>query len=432
MPYVTWSRSGPVVNRSGTLVANRNQSIPLVPSSYVDGNESVYSFRTRDQSGGRLAEGELSGKDLRKELRNQYRTRYDNGHEFRSAKTRRVFTTPSVVATRTNTSGTFYEYRGPVWPAYSGAVYPAMPSPSGVDSDGARAIAATIPTAPEAGFAQFVGELREKLPQIVGAETLKKGIGPRSAGSEYLNLEFGLKPFINDLNELCRSIKKANKTAQQMKRDSGKTIRRGTTVRDERTFSDFTSTIPLSLQMMGTSSGSLTNTFFLAGWRPQVIEVTHIRTWFKGAYTYYLSEADDFLGKLEMYEQLANRVLGTRITPSTLWELAPWSWLVDWFSDTGTFINNVTALSNDRLVLRYGYLMNEITRSRTHTITGIRPVNGTGPWSTSVITESISKNRTRASPYGFGVNVGALSPQRWAILGALGMTKAPGTLRLSG
>lgn len=38
------------------------------------------------------------------------------------------------------------------------------------------------------------------------------------------------------------------------------------------------------------------------------------------------------------------------------------------------------------------------------------------------------KVRRAASPYGFGLNAEAFSPKQWAILAALGLTRAPGRL----
>lgn len=157
-------------------------------------------------------------------------------------------------------------------------------------------------------------------------------------------------------------------------------------------------------------------------------DVQSTRSWFSGAYTYHLAEADTFLGKLERYEQEMNHLLGTRFTIETLWELAPWSWLTDWFVDVGSFLGNLTALSSDRLVLRYGYVMNHQVATREHSLGGLVP-KGTGPTRVANSFSIERKARRRATPYGFGLNVEQFSASRWAILGALGMTKSPRRLR---
>jgi hypothetical protein len=35
------------------------------------------------------------------------------------------------------------------------------------------------------------------------------------------------------------------------------------------------------------------------------------------------------------------------------------------------------------------------------------------------------KERVRATPYGFGLDLGSLNPRQWAILASLGLTRAP-------
>jgi hypothetical protein len=150
------------------------------------------------------------------------------------------------------------------------------------------------------------------------------------------------------------------------------------------------------------------------------------RVSFSGAYTYHVHEGLSFASKLERYEELANIALGARFDADVAWQLTPWSWLIDWFSDAGTFISNVNALSADSLVVKYGYVMHETRAERIRTLR--MDPKGIGPrtiWSTSIYHRKL---RHRSTPYGFGLDLGSLSPRRWAILGALGLTKAPNSL----
>jgi hypothetical protein len=128
------------------------------------------------------------------------------------------------------------------------------------------------------------------------------------------------------------------------------------------------------------------------------------------------------------FERRANIVLGTRLTPDVLWNLAPWSWLVDWFGNVGDVSSNATALSNDNLVMRYGYLTKKVSVTYSYTCPDVRS-NGhkLGSVTTGLINTSLE--RRRATPYGFGIDLNGLSVAQWAILGALGLTKSPRTLR---
>jgi hypothetical protein len=150
--------------------------------------------------------------------------------------------------------------------------------------------------------------------------------------------------------------------------------------------------------------------------------------YFKGAYSYYWPTSITGVDKMVEFEKKANAVLGSRLTPEVLWQLAPWSWLADWFGNVGDIISNATALSNDNLVIRYGYLMRKTQRMSVFTsyenqfLTGLR-----GAFTRSFAVEQ--KERVRATPFGFGLNTELFNPLQWSILAALGMTKSPRTLR---
>lgn len=125
---------------------------------------------------------------------------------------------------------------------------------------------------------------------------------------------------------------------------------------------------------------------------------------------------------------MVNHLLGTRLDAETLWNLAPWSWLSDWKANIGDNIANASKLSEDGLVLRYGYLMSETISDHTLSLHGPIPdgVGSCGPISLTFST--VRKQRVRATPYGFGLDPNGFNVRQWSILGALGITKAPGKL----
>jgi len=413
------------------------------------GFQQTTSWRTRK---GEPKEGEEVGDrefanhtDFIRALREEHQTQYDNGHDFSTEKYEIVYDNPMV--------DVYFRPSGPAITnvrRYSGYMYPnttlvgrtAMGSfaPSGgqITSDGAKAIAATIPSTPHAGLSQFLGELREKFPTLIGFNSMRKG-GQFQAvpnlGSEHLNLEFGLKPLVSDVRAMAASLGQAHFLIEQYKRNSDRIIRRATQPRVEtssailwqgspsnpviRQWFGFPEAYDMGWSNFTASSAGVTTTRNVS-----------ITSRFVGAYTYHLSEAHNFLAQMQMYEQLSDQLLGSRFDIDTLYELSPWSWLLDWFTGFGTFLGNVTALANDNLVLRYGYIMHETRVDCVHTLLNIRPYPGwVCPPSTSLREIFLRKTRTKATPYGFGVDLGALSPRRWAILAALGMTRSERTLR---
>jgi len=141
-----------------------------------------------------------------------------------------------------------------------------------------------------------------------------------------------------------------------------------------------------------------------------------------------LHEGDSLFDKFVRYEQYAQKLLGTRITPSVLYETTPWTWLLDWFADFGALINTASALQYDGSLMRYGYLMRHTRVDDVYTAGDFRFYGG-GPGLVSNILSSERKERLQASPFGFGISIGSLNARQIAILGALGLMGAPGRVR---
>lgn len=423
---------------------NTSNSYPHVGSnSYLTGDQTTFSYRTGKgaEFGDRPSTGEFvetsgSRLDFMKELRDEYRgdlgrTKHDMGHEFWT--TRNEILWPPL-ATYHNPAGPWGNIKltGAIPTIVSSPTFPPMsyPSSASINADGAKLIGKTIPTAPEVGLAAFLGELREGLPRVVGLQALMKRGSPGSLGSEHLNMQFGVKPLIADLQKLARGVLSMQTRVDQYQRDSGRNVRRRAELQGSSTSIQRPDiTWPTQLPFFGVTD--MVPSFY--SYDPPIttcVDSYTSETWFAGSYTYHLSEAHSFLGKLKRYEELANQALGTRFDADVAYQLTPWSWLVDWFSDTGSFIHNVQALSSDSLVLRYGYVMHHTKCVRIYSKVGHVPrFPGSAPTSFHLYLTSEKKQRTRATPYGFGVDLSTLNPARLGILAALGLTKSGSTLR---
>jgi len=276
-------------------------------------------------------------------------------------------------------------------------------------SKGTTAIARTLPTNPAFDLSVAIGELRsDGLPSISGAELWKsKSLEAKHAGSEYLNVQFGWIPLVNDITNFCESVRDADKIIRQYVKQSDQKIKRTYTFPQEDLNEVYTgSFFPLGSSDFGFLGGSM-STF------------VHRKTWFKGAYRYHLPISNGQLSKLQKYRLYAEHILGIRLTPEVLWNLAPWSWAADWFGNIGDVMTNISNLGKDGLVLQYGYIMSE----------SIRTVDTTGylDWAgakryTSSRSLDVVKQRLPATPYGFGVSFASLSAKQIAILSALGLS----------
>jgi hypothetical protein len=378
---------------------------------------------------------DMPGNLLKGYIRNEYQTRYDNGHEFSTEKNEYKPLSRGHVLTVQSGAKQWWKYSGDlVFSPTDGVYFPSISFPNLATRqiNGTKAIAHTTPTQSEVALAAIFGEAAQRLPQFMGTEIARRGLTTKSIGGEFLNLVFGIAPTKSDIQSLARSIRDFSRNAKAYEKRADLNIRRRVTLRDERTATDVASTGALKICSLTGTVIDYTSRFLNTGTsQARVVTVTHEITKFSGAYTYHLSRGHSFLDKMPMYEQLANHLLGVEINLDTAWELTPWSWLSDWFFDASEFIHNIQALQPNSLVLRYGYVMHEIHADRITTVT-LRPSTnffGFGPASTpataSFLGTRVKKTRDRSTPYGFGLDVSGFSAQRWAILAALGLSKAP-------
>lgn len=300
--------------------------------------------------------------------------------------------------------------------------YPADTSSSKIalQALGATAIARVLPTNPVAGLTVFLGELRQGIPRLCGADFFKgRSSLAKSAGSEYLNREFGWLPLISDVRRFTHAVRNSQEITDQYVRNSGRKVKRHYS-------------FPIEESVVVLNEGSrnahpvLTPTGFYNGsGQGTRIRTTSTKTqrWFKGCFTYYLPPIDAAGGHGKRNEALRNKLYGTRITPETLWNLAPWSWAADWFGNTGDVLRNVSAFQSDGLVMPYGYIMETKTVTVSYTLTGCSYKSYAAPKNFSNSLTTVVKQRRTATPFGFGFDWGSLSSRQNLILAALGLSR---------
>jgi len=373
----------------------------------------------------------------------------DFGHEFNSVKQNllvrnmREFSIVNRDSTRS--------YHGPLVPSHFGLGWIFGNDPWAAIPDvnlqyGAKAIKATIPTTPKTSISRFLAELKDPI-RVPGASALKvKRIAdlPHVGGEEILNYLFGVQPTVTDLINLFKSVQRSSKIIAQYKLDNNKPIRRRfgfpaietaeheifslTSTAGANVFPNSTLNFENSSLNFYSDADAVNMLDYSKGWTARVTEKSTQNVWFSGEYSYVLPIGNDFQSRFQRYEAYANRILGTRVTFATLYQLAPWSWLLDWFADIGTIIQNSDSLSQDGLVLRYGYLMSHTVTDRALTVYGLTDYRGNKYTSATTIFRTERKQRVRSTPFGFGLNPSSFTAGQWTILGALGLTKAPRSL----
>jgi hypothetical protein len=310
-----------------------------------------------------------------------------------------------------------------------------MPFPPGMNSSvgdldklGAVAIARCKPTNSVANVAVTLAELRrEGLPSVSIHRWKDRLRAHKNVSNEYLGVQFGMMPLGKEIGTFAAGVIQAEQLLAQYERDAGRVVRRRYTFPPK---SEIVSTTevssntnpfyaPFNTQLMNSSLTAFQTGLLI---RQRTIEQNR---WFSGAFTYYLPTGYDSRRRMHKMSLLAREILGVELTPEVLWNLTPWSWAVDWFSNTGDVISNISSFTTDGLLLRYGYIMEHTIVSDTYTrATPNLFYTGGGLLDSEVTLVTETKMRRKATPYGFGLSWNGLSAFQLSILAALGVSRS--------
>lgn len=305
----------------------------------------------------------------------------------------------------------------PIWPT------PNSSSESSLRSAGATAISRCKPTSSTVEASTAVGELvKEGLPYLPMSGTWR----PRTqralnAGSEYLNVEFGWQPLVDEITGFSNLVSKSGSILNQYEQDKGQVIRREYGFPYEE-HTGWPTTIgnvaPYGANPSVGGGPGVTQNGVWQKWSS-----TTRRRWFSGAFVYGLPSSIAGSGSIPDLAAKADKLLGLSLTPDVLWNLTPWSWAIDWFTNTGDVLSNVGDMMSQGLSMKYGYLMEQTTSRTTYSLKGAiingKPVNVPDSY-----VEVTTKTRVKASPFGFGVTWDGFSPYQASILAALGISRS--------
>lgn len=327
----------------------------------------------------------------------------------------------NVTLLGSNASGPL-RYKGPIVIPFSNTGYSGMTAPGSDDSYldpiGAEAISIIDPTNPNAQTGVALGEIvHDKKVSLPGIQAWKRRTEvARAAGSEYLSLQFGWLPLVSDMKNTAQSVKDGNTIMENYRSSSGTLVHREFAFDDIVTESEEVVKTGVRCSY-GSSSSSAFNDSPTDVTRKRN---TTVKRWFSGSFTYDASH--DSIERCLGYGSEADKLFGLTLTPDTVWELTPWSWAIDWFSNAGNVISNATSFGLAGLVMKYGYIMEETSIIDTYSMptTGLKGPHGPPP---DAIVKQTIKRRREANPFGFGVSWDGLTPTQLAITAALGITR---------
>lgn len=279
----------------------------------------------------------------------------------------------------------------------SGVSLPTAPSTSAA---AATLVARTNPSRPSVLLPTFIFELRE-LPDLVR----KLGVGAlKGAADLNLRYQFGIRPFLSDLKKLILFQAATERKLQELV-----SLRRNGGLRSRYTIAHDVATRVDAKTLIQSSPTSL--------YRQSSVTTTR-RIW--GSARWVPSELLRHTDSSDMASLSRKLVLGLHHSQVTLnvWEALPWSWLVDWFTNTGDLLTG----SNNSIAHTVGsccIMIHNETEDRG-AITGEALTGGRR----LVLSDNVdvivvgSKNRYLAAP-GFTATLPLLTGRQLSILGSL-------------
>jgi len=182
------------------------------------------------------------------------------------------------------------------------------------------------PDSSYADFAQSIAELRE-VSQLVRyrASSLMSAFG-----TGYLAYAFGWTPIINDLHKLTNMAAATKKRIAWLRRNANKPVKM------KRTLYNFSSDLG-ELYKITYGTPFPFNTIEPAEGERSVYGVMSCKAEYHSVIRYALPEDANSLG----WEDKAFRhLIGLRPGLDLIWDITPWTWLVDWFTNVGDFVED--------------------------------------------------------------------------------------------
>lgn len=269
-------------------------------------------------------------------------------------------------------------------------------------------IAKTNPNQAHVNVPNFMAELRDwrELPSQVrraGRSALRQGANAN------LTWRWGIKPFISDVNKLLDFTEAVEQRLRWLNKLADEKVLKRRARLDRKSV-----VAPPGTYFSSTSSGVLYQSSF------QVTSTTKV--W--GTVQYRSTHRTIIPSSIDGRRKLARRLTTGDNAWSYVeaaWELLPWSWLADWFSNIG---NVITALNNTiPIAWTKICIMRESTCIRRERV--ITPLASGLTLSGKYLRSEQWKERYPTFPFlPFHFSIPALTPGQWSILGSLSILKS--------
>jgi hypothetical protein len=202
----------------------------------------------------------------------------------------------------------------------------------------------TLPEHPQFNLFYNIAELKDIPVMLRNTVRLFKDFqselsSMKGIGDQYLNYKFGWESTVNAVKDLLYTPTRIAKRINYLLKRRGKP----TTYRTKKTFLTEVSSVPSA-------------TFYL--YATESLKASGISTSRKVELRLMLNATLDFpnVSIPEVRSDLWTTLLGAYPTPTDLFNLVPWTWLIDWFSGAGDYLTLIDRISRDPSLVNFGFI----------------------------------------------------------------------------
>lgn len=246
---------------------------------------------------------------------------------------------------------------------------------------------------------------------------------PRYISEEFLNYQFGWRPFVKDVTSLLDVVINVEDHIADTTRRNNAWMKR-----------TWTEDVVESLQLVhsegGLASSRITPIQTGDWWQPwttnyMVYRESITEVWYEGVFKYYRPEFDADLESGYPAVRKARQILsilGGNVTPTVLYRVTPWTWLADWFANLGDNLQMLEDQLSGQVAAKYMYIMHHNTEQYRY-ISSSQAYNGTFVAVEAYRRLEVKRRVQSAGAFSFALRSGSLTGRQLAILGALGLTR---------
>jgi len=253
----------------------------------------------------------------------------------------------------------------------------------------------------------------------------------------YLAVQFGWLPLVSSIRSYIDLYNTMEKRIRQLLKDDGKRVKRK---RDYVTHASTKTSITKSYVWPDT--GSTWQSLFdyplighISGepdipWSVTTTVTQSHRIWASGVYLYHLPPGPKNLAYLQ---KLLRNLANFRLTVGQVYDLVPWTWLLDWFTNVGNIVHSMDpGVGMDGAFQNFFLMGEKLTTVEVEATFQAMDINTKAPVTYTLSCRHEFKHKLRDSlggPFDIVDSGFEMTPFQLSILGAIGISKFPKVAR---